>query len=76
MHLDGERTWTISGRRQSLTKKDEEIFQGGPSLDECIDKLASSMKDKMKVSDGHKRMLENHLNNKFGQMIAKGPASS
>ncbi|KAF4760723.1 hypothetical protein HAV15_006795 [Penicillium sp. str.  len=57
-------------------KKDEEIFEGGPSLDECIEKLASSMKDKMKVSDGHKRMLENHLNNKFGQMIAKGPASS
>ncbi|KAJ6137566.1 Sirtuin family [Penicillium samsonianum] len=57
-------------------KKHEETFEGGPSLDECIEKLASSMKDKMKVSDGHKRMLENHLNNKFGEMIAKGPARS
>ncbi|KAJ9490186.1 hypothetical protein VN97_g3069 [Penicillium thymicola] len=57
-------------------KKDVEIFEGGPSLDECIEKLASSMRDKMMVSHGHKRMLENHLNNKFGQMIAKGPASS
>ena len=63
--------------KESVTaKKDEEIFEGGPSLDECIEKLASSMKDKMKVSDGHKRMLENHLNSKFEQMIARGPASS
>ena len=63
--------------KEALTaKKNEKTFQSGPSLDECIEKLASSMKDKMKVSDGHKRMLENHLNNKFGQMIAKGPASS
>ncbi|CAI7641047.1 unnamed protein product [Penicillium palitans] len=63
-------------KEAATAKKDEEVFEGGPSLDECIEKLASSMKDKMKVSDGHKRMLENHLNNKFGQMIAKGPASS
>ncbi|CAI7609322.1 unnamed protein product [Penicillium glandicola] len=57
-------------------KKHDDSFEGGPSLDECIEKLARSMKDKMKVSDGHKRMLENHLNNKLGQMIAKGPAHS
>ncbi|KAJ5834200.1 hypothetical protein N7447_000226 [Penicillium robsamsonii] len=55
-------------------EKDDSTFEGGPSLDECIEKLANGMKDKMKVSDGHKRMLENHLNNKFEQMIAKGPA--
>jgi NAD-dependent histone deacetylase SIR2 len=52
-------------------KKDVEIFDGGPSLDECIEKLASSMKDKMKVSDGHKQMLERHLNEKFGHLMVK-----
>ncbi|KAJ5774888.1 hypothetical protein N7457_009784 [Penicillium paradoxum] len=52
-------------------KGDEDIFIGGPSLDECIENLANSMKDKMKVSDGHRRMLENHLNDKFGQIIKK-----
>ena len=56
----------------SAAKKNDETFEVGPSLDECIEKLASSMKDKMKVSDGHKRMLEDHLNAKFRHVITKG----
>ncbi|KAJ5101407.1 hypothetical protein NUU61_003629 [Penicillium alfredii] len=56
-------------------KGHDEELESGPSLDECIEKLAAQMKDRMKVSDGHKRMLENHLGNKFANILAKGPAS-
>jgi NAD-dependent histone deacetylase SIR2 len=55
-------------------KKDFKEFEDGPSLDECIARIASTMKDKMKVSDGHRRMLENHLSSKFTQLMAKRPA--
>ncbi|KAJ5131112.1 Sirtuin family [Penicillium bovifimosum] len=61
--------------QESIAAKDgTDIFGDGPSLDECIEKLAGSMKEKLKVSNGHKRMLEQHLNDKFGQMMANRPA--
>lgn len=55
-------------------KKDFKEFEDGPSLDECIAKIASTMKDKMKVSGGHKRMLENHLSSKIADIMARLPA--
>jgi NAD-dependent histone deacetylase SIR2 len=53
------------------SKKNMEMFDGGPSLDECIENLVSGMKDKLMVSDGHKRMVESHLNDKFSHSMAK-----
>ncbi|KAJ5667840.1 uncharacterized protein N7477_006410 [Penicillium maclennaniae] len=55
-------------------KVDFKDLEGGPTLDECISKIASTMNDKMKISNGHKRMLENHLTSKFAQMMAQPPA--
>lgn len=55
-------------------KKGHKEFEGGPSLDECIAKIARTMKDKRKISDGHKRMLENHLNSKFADIMVRPPA--
>lgn len=46
-------------------------FQDGPSIDECIAKMAAQMDAKLGISKGHKNMLENHLDNKFAQMIGK-----
>ncbi|KAJ6035405.1 hypothetical protein N7499_002557 [Penicillium canescens] len=56
-------------------KKNEDMFESGPSLEECIERYASTL-DKMKVSDGHKRMLEKHLNSKLTQIMAKKPVSN
>ncbi|KAJ5594623.1 Sirtuin family [Penicillium hispanicum] len=55
-------------------KKDDVEFESGPTLDECIEKMASQMRDKMKVSAGHKRMLEDHLSSKFAQLMARPPS--
>ncbi|GFG08391.1 NAD-dependent protein deacetylase hst2-2 [Aspergillus lentulus] len=41
------------------------------SLDELIDKYAKTLTDARKISDGHKRMLENHLENKFAGVLNK-----
>jgi NAD-dependent histone deacetylase SIR2 len=41
------------------------------SLDELIDKYAKTLTDARKISDGHKRMLENHLENKFADVLNK-----
>jgi NAD-dependent histone deacetylase SIR2 len=56
-------------------KKNEEVFENGPSLDECIEKYASTL-DRMKLSDGHKRMLESHLSSKLNQIMGKRPDAS
>ena len=48
-------------------------FEDGPTLEECIAKIASTMDDKMKISSGHKRMLEDHLSSKFAQIMAQPP---
>lgn len=55
-------------------KADDKELDGGPSLDECIEKMASTIRDKTGISDGHKCMLENHLSNKLAQVMAKSPA--
>lgn len=52
-------------------KGDDQAFEGGSSLDECIAKVASQMDERMKISYGHKRMLESHLSNKLAQIMAK-----
>lgn len=57
-------------------KKDDEELEGGPSLDECIAKVASQINTPMKISEGHKRMLESHLSDKFAQMMAKSASQS
>ncbi|KNG88998.1 SIR2 family histone deacetylase [Aspergillus nomiae NRRL 13137] len=43
------------------------------TLDECIEELAERMKAAGKISDGHKRMLEKHLEEKFANLL---PGSS
>ncbi|OOQ83681.1 NAD-dependent protein deacetylase hst2-2 [Penicillium brasilianum] len=53
------------------TRKDDPEFEGGPSLDECIAKAAMKMDDRLKISNGHKRMLESHLGNKLPNIKAK-----
>src|ERR1700710_2355797 len=54
-----------------VAKSDESKFDNAPNLDECIEKMASKMKDGIKISDGHKRMLENHLGNKLANILDK-----
>lgn len=56
--------------KDALAAKKNEVLNG-PTLYECIDKLASQMKNKMKVSDGHKRMLETHLCDKLAHITSK-----
>ena len=52
-------------------KKQTEIDWGeGPSLDEAIQKLAERMKGSQ-VSEGHKHMLEQHLEAKFAHLFPK-----
>ncbi|KAF7157645.1 hypothetical protein CNMCM5623_002019 [Aspergillus felis] len=41
------------------------------SLDDLIDKYAKTLTDARKISDGHKRMLENHLETKFADVLNK-----
>jgi len=53
------------------SKVDTKVFEEGPSLDECIEKLVNGMKDRMMVPNGHKRLLENHLNEKLEHSMAK-----
>ncbi|KAJ5901851.1 hypothetical protein N7495_002379 [Penicillium taxi] len=55
------------------SKKEDVNFEGGPTLDECIGNLVSSMGSKM-ISDGHKRMLENHLGHKLAHVMARKAA--
>jgi NAD-dependent histone deacetylase SIR2 len=54
--------------------KDDREFEWGPSLDECIARVASQMDERLKISEGHKRMLEGHLSNKLAQIMSR-PAS-
>ncbi|KAJ5261288.1 Sirtuin family [Penicillium angulare] len=51
------------------TKKDALNFDKRPTLDECIDKLVKEMDEKLQISAGHKRMLENHLGDKFARIM-------
>ncbi|KAJ5219692.1 hypothetical protein N7468_008896 [Penicillium chermesinum] len=50
-------------------KEDDPALEGGPSLDECIQKIAGHMNEKSKISNGHKRMLEDHLSSKFANLL-------
>lgn len=50
-------------------KGNDPALEGGPTLDECIQSIASHMDEKSKVSNGHKRMLENHLSAKFANLL-------
>jgi NAD-dependent histone deacetylase SIR2 len=58
------------------TRKDDPEFEGGPSLDECIAKAAMQMDDHLKISDGHKRMLESHLGKKLANIKANPTSQS
>ncbi|CAI7599609.1 unnamed protein product [Penicillium manginii] len=42
----------------------------GPDLDACIAKAAEQMDARLGISQGHKRMLEGHLSDKFAKMMA------
>ncbi|KAL4947468.1 DHS-like NAD/FAD-binding domain-containing protein [Aspergillus filifer] len=60
--------------REALVRKKELLQSGGwsddgPSLDECIQKAAEKMQVRMGVSEGHRRMLEGHLGEKFKGII-------
>lgn len=52
-------------------KRDGLVLDDGPSLDECIERIASQMDAKQQISAGHKRMLENHLGDKFAEIMAR-----
>ncbi|KAM0121086.1 Sir2 histone deacetylase Hst2 [Aspergillus fumigatus] len=41
------------------------------SLDELIDRYAKTLTNARKISAGHKRMLEEHLENKFAEVLKK-----
>ncbi|KAJ5152761.1 Sirtuin family [Penicillium canariense] len=61
--------------RSALNAKHDDLgFDGGPTLDECIAKVASQMDSRMKISKGHKRMLETHLASKFAHMGLSSPS--
>lgn len=44
--------------------------EDGPDLDACIAKIAAQMDERLGISKGHKKMLENHLGDKFAKMMA------
>ncbi|KAJ5979796.1 Sirtuin family [Penicillium waksmanii] len=48
--------------------------EDGPDLDACIAKMAAQMDERLGISKGHKKMLENHLGDKFAKMMAEGEA--
>lgn len=43
----------------------------GLDLDECIAKMKEQMDERLGISKGHKRMLEDHVGDKFARMMAK-----
>ncbi|KAF7587162.1 DeAcetylase [Aspergillus hancockii] len=54
-------------------KREEVNAVNRKSLDECIEELANQMKEVGKISEGHKRMLEKHLEEKFANVLPKAP---
>jgi NAD-dependent histone deacetylase SIR2 len=56
-----------------VTKKEAAIegLEEEESIDVLIERYASKMKHTMGISDGHKRMLEEHLETKFANMLVK-----
>ncbi|KAE8382679.1 DHS-like NAD/FAD-binding domain-containing protein [Aspergillus bertholletiae] len=61
-----ESLWThaIAGKPVNVN------FDNAKTLDECIEELAEKMKTAGKISDGHKRMLETHLQEKFANILS------
>ncbi|RLL95598.1 hypothetical protein CFD26_103804 [Aspergillus turcosus] len=59
--------------KEAVAAKEEgqEDWGEEESLDELIDKYAKTVTDARKISDGHKRMLENHLGTKFADVLTK-----
>lgn len=59
--------------RDAVARKEEmqEDWGEEESLDELIDKYAKKVKNSRKISDGHKRMLEEHLGQKFEGILAQ-----
>lgn len=60
--------------RDAVARKEEvqEDWCEEESLDELIDKYAKKVKNSRNISDGHKRMLEEHLGQKFAGILARG----
>ncbi|KAL3455594.1 DHS-like NAD/FAD-binding domain-containing protein [Aspergillus heterothallicus] len=62
-------------RKQRAVKEEEEGWDSddgdAPSLDECIARAAERMKVRMGVSEGHRRMLEEHLGEKMAGMLQR-----
>ncbi|KAF5861413.1 DeAcetylase [Aspergillus alliaceus] len=66
-----ERLW-----EDAVTAKLAEVNpEAGKTLDQCIEELANKMEASAKISDGHKRMLEQHLEEKFGNILPKPPVT-
>ncbi|KAE8323604.1 DHS-like NAD/FAD-binding domain-containing protein [Aspergillus sergii] len=64
-----ESLWT-----HAVASKQAEVNMGNvKTLDECIEELAERMKTAGKISDGHKRMLEKHLEEKFANVLPRSP---
>ncbi|KAJ5819603.1 Sirtuin family [Penicillium riverlandense] len=70
MLSDGPMNWNL-WNEVLVAKGDESDFDNGPSPDECIGKMTSEMKDGIKTSGGHRRMLEDHLGNKPANIMDK-----
>lgn len=49
--------------------KHDPALDGGPTIEECIENIAKQMDEKSKISNGHKRMLEDHLSAKFANIL-------
>lgn len=64
-----ETIWKDAVEAKENDQNQDEGFQDGPSLDECIAKMAALMDERLGISKGHKNMLESHLSDKFAKMM-------
>ncbi|KAB8072434.1 DHS-like NAD/FAD-binding domain-containing protein [Aspergillus leporis] len=61
---------------ESVAIKQTEVnVDNAKTLDECIEEFANKMKGSGKISDGHKRMLEKHLETKFANILPNAPVN-
>ncbi|KAL4916396.1 DHS-like NAD/FAD-binding domain-containing protein [Aspergillus aurantiobrunneus] len=63
-----DEVWREGVERKERALESEGWEEGGPTLDECIQKAAERMKVRVGVSEGHRSMLEGHLGQKLASI--------
>ncbi|RAL03216.1 SIR2 family NAD-dependent protein deacylase [Aspergillus ibericus CBS 121593] len=66
-----EGMWADAVERKEETNRRESWDEEGPTLEESIQKLTEKMKEAGRISQGHRRMLEQHLGAKFAHVLPR-----